>query len=749
MRRIALLLVVVFVAVWPGQADAQATVVTCPQESTFILRPGETFSIAVPAFSALRIGQENTGSVVAERPPGGPIAIQPGRSLFVNDSPATDVQPFTNVSTTQFIAVYACTLQLASTPTPTRTPTTPPTSTPTPTPTQPAAFNQCFTLPMRTGMKYNTSSAPSFGGVDFTTAPVGTPVSGASRGGTLWESISGWPAGLANMQGWWVRAIAGPGGGKIIRTQEIDFVGAFRRIPTNEAIGIVWGSNVTASNGLTVAEFCPPNFIPPGNNTYDNATLCYSVSSTLVLYVGETVFGIPTAAQAVVWNAPNAQFAIPGFVSNGQMWLSGNFQGWTFQRTSGSGTISISSNLTVVATVSNTNTSPVPITVATERLAITSGDVSPFTGLLCVGTAPTFTPTATGTAPPSTATPTRTATATATPYPTPAANCELVSVPAAGGTVVTQKAPGYVYAQNGIARIVSTETGETIFADQAPKLYNGDEVTIERVTVFNAGDLILRVIFCAGAPSPTPTGTATAPPLPCPVADSISIPPAPGVAPVTLSVGIRFVVTGAPVFFNVGDTAREIRPGSYQWNLEPGTFDAYTITIQATVYICVEAQPTPTGTAEPTPTGSPLDEVCVPGVTPAPAQTGQIPRLSLIIPTLEAFPTRTATATAAVTITASLVISPAQTLVAVLIEPVQTVTAWCQTTFAGGWIEGQSNANTHIAEPVSDSFAWLWLFQYIGPLSWLIPPVLITVLVKVIRPLISLVKYVKQILPFQ
>lgn len=746
MKRIALLLVVVFVAAWPaGQAEAQANVGLCPVESTFILRPGETFAINVPAFSALRIGQENTGAVVAQRAPGGPIAIQPGRSLYVNDSPATDVRPFTNTSTTQFIAVYACTLPLASTPTPTRTPTNTPTSSPIPT-TTPIPVVQCFSLPLNIETQFDSNIRDAFGAVDWTGTPVGSPVSSVQLGGATWSSQAGWPIGASGLGGWWIRNILSVTGGLVYNNASfsMSISSNFVRIPSNDPIGFLYNSNVISLSGSSAVELCPPNYMPPGTVSYNTTTLCYSFTSTPnVRYVQQGVLTNPTVRHAVVWPDLDAVFQTNTHVANGTMWLPRNFQGWTVTRTSGSSGIGILDNSTLIGSTSSTTT----INVATQYLAIVSEQA--FTGTLCIGSAPTPTPTRTATALPNTATPTRTATTTATAYPTPAANCVLVSVPAAGGTVTAQHPPGYVYAQNGIARVESTATGQTVFVDQTPQIYDGDQVAIERVTVYNPLDTILRVLFCTGTPTPTPIATGTAPALPCPIAESITIPPAPGVVQVTLSVGMRFVVAGAPMFVNIGAEAREIRPGNYSWNLAPGTFDAYTVTVQAVMYICVEAQPTPTGTNEPTPTARPLDEVCVPGATPAPAQTGQIPRLSLIIPTLETFPTRTATATAAVTITASLVISPAQTLVAVIIEPVQTVTAWCRVTFSGGWGEGQAEAQQYINDPVARAFGWLWLFDYIGPLSWLLPPVLITVFIRVIRPVISLVKYVKQILPFQ
>ncbi|MEM8536212.1 MAG: hypothetical protein AAGF95_35635, partial [Chloroflexota bacterium] len=107
------------------------------------------------------------------------------------------------------------------------------------------------------------------------------------------------------------------------------------------------------------------------------------------------------------------------------------------------------------------------------------------------------------------------------------------------------------------------------------------------------------------------------------------------------------------------------------------------------------------------------------------------------------------TITATMTITDIDALSTTLELATVIIAPVQTMTAWCQQEFGpDGWQKGQVDAGPIVAL-VGGALGWLALFGLLGPLNWLVPPVLITVLIRVGRAVLSIIKYIKQIIPFQ
>ena len=167
--------------------------------------------------------------------------------------------------------------------------------------------------------------------------------------------------------------------------------------------------------------------------------------------------------------------------------------------------------------------------------------------------------------------------------------------------------------------------------------------------------------------------------------------------------------------------------------------------------ICEWSQPTPTPTITSNsvqytaiPTWITVEpSVCIPAATAAPAQTGQIPDLSLIIPTLELLASPTITTTESPFINDTV-----YTMVAGLAAPAQTSAAWSATAFVpNGYTKGQSDAAPIISN-VQTAFGWLTVMQSIGPLAWILPLVVITVGVRVAKPVLSLVRYVKQLIPF-
>jgi hypothetical protein len=116
-----------------------------------------------------------------------------------------------------------------------------------------------------------------------------------------------------------------------------------------------------------------------------------------------------------------------------------------------------------------------------------------------------------------------------------------------------------------------------------------------------------------------------------------------------------------------------------------------------------------------------------------------------VFPTWQPLTTPTAVATMVLSTTALVV--QYDLITESILEPAATVIAWCDATFGpDGWQRAQTDAAPIVAG-VGDAFGWLAVFELIGPLSWLLPPILITLLIRIIRAVLSLIKYVKQIIP--
>jgi hypothetical protein len=183
-----------------------------------------------------------------------------------------------------------------------------------------------------------------------------------------------------------------------------------------------------------------------------------------------------------------------------------------------------------------------------------------------------------------------------------------------------------------------------------------------------------------------------------------------------------------------------------------------TLTATTTATTSATATPTSSGTPSASPTASPVGTpyvfptdvggvVCVPTATAARDPRGPLPDLALTLPTWQPLPTLVLTASGSLSM--SLVISPVQTMVALFLPPVATLTAWCNGQFGpDGWARGSADS-TPLVLAAAGAFGWLTLFSLFGPLNWLLPPIVISLLVRVVRAILSLVKYVKQILPFQ
>ena len=98
------------------------------------------------------------------------------------------------------------------------------------------------------------------------------------------------------------------------------------------------------------------------------------------------------------------------------------------------------------------------------------------------------------------------------------------------------------------------------------------------------------------SPSVTPTLTVTPPALPCVFANSYRVPLAPNLVELPLIAGQTLMLLDAPIFLNVGAVAREIRPGTYSWADLSGSYQAYSVTVPAVIWLCVAAFSTPTAT---------------------------------------------------------------------------------------------------------------------------------------------------------
>jgi len=253
----------------------------------------------------------------------------------------------------------------------------------------------------------------------------------------------------------------------------------------------------------------------------------------------------------------------------------------------------------------------------------------------------------------------------------------------------------------------------------------------------------------------TPTPIGSAPALSCAIRDSINVPVYPHAVPVDLVAGEEIGVTGE-IYALVDAGLEPIESGVYLW-FATGRYHLTSLDAPQTFWRCRQSltpTPTATTTATATRTGTPgptwtpvtVASICIEPATPPPAQTGQLPDLILIIPTLDPLPSLTPSPTGS--ITSSLIISPVQTMLAGVSRPVQTVAAWSDGVFGPSGYALAVEQTEPIVETVSLSFGWLAILADIGPLAWLLPPLVITVLVYAAKPIISLVRYIKQLIPF-
>lgn len=157
--------------------------------------------------------------------------------------------------------------------------------------------------------------------------------------------------------------------------------------------------------------------------------------------------------------------------------------------------------------------------------------------------------------------------------------------------------------------------------------------------------------------------------------------------------------------------------------------------------------PTPTaGQVGPTPIGSGAPPPCLVEPTLTADERGPLPtQLTFVFPTWQ--PLATPTVAATLTLSTTALVVQYNLVSESILAPAATIVAWCDATFGpDGWQRAQTDAAPIVAN-VGDAFGWLAVFELIGPLTWLLPPILITLLIRIARAILSIIKYVKQILP--
>jgi hypothetical protein len=310
--------------------------------------------------------------------------------------------------------------------------------------------------------------------------------------------------------------------------------------------------------------------------------------------------------------------------------------------------------------------------------------------------------------------------------------------------------PGdYIYTENGTANIDGQDDtyiidGNGLIWSESEGFYNA---TVGQITDSRS---YLRLILCSGG-DPRPTPTLTNPGC---VGTEYAVPAAPASLVLTFTVDLRFVIYDKPInFASISEPGSiELPPGSFRWgvNPAPGPYELSGVGGAARIWICqFETTPTiaiststPGGTG---PGGEPGTVACIPPATAPPSDAGAMPDLALVIPTFGALPT---VITATATISSSVLFTQTDRIVTAVVGPAQTVTAWCAVTFGGGWNKAQTDV-APITADLPQAFGWLKIFERIGPLAWLTLPLILTFLIRVALAVMSAVKYIKQIIPFQ
>jgi hypothetical protein len=143
-------------------------------------------------------------------------------------------------------------------------------------------------------------------------------------------------------------------------------------------------------------------------------------------------------------------------------------------------------------------------------------------------------------------------------------------------------------------------------------------------------------------------------------------------------------------------------------------------------------------------------EVCVLVLpTATPYTPTPFPTLPLAFPTFRALPPYSQpTLAAGSAITATAALTQAATIIAAWAAPAATVSAWSATQFpAGGAAKGAADAQLLTAE-IAKALGWLTLFTMLGgPIAAMLPALFIQVTIRLSRPALRLVRFVRRIFP--
>jgi hypothetical protein len=157
-------------------------------------------------------------------------------------------------------------------------------------------------------------------------------------------------------------------------------------------------------------------------------------------------------------------------------------------------------------------------------------------------------------------------------------------------------------------------------------------------------------------------------------------------------------------------------------------------------YIMDDDEPQPTIPAE----------VCVLVLpSPTPYTPTPFPTLPLAFPTFRALPPYSQpTLAAGSAITATAALTQAATIIAAWAAPAATVSAWSATQFPeGGAAKGAEDAQLLTAE-IAKALGWLTLFTMLGgPIAAMLPALVIQVTIRLSRPALRLVRFVRRIFP--
>ncbi len=153
------------------------------------------------------------------------------------------------------------------------------------------------------------------------------------------------------------------------------------------------------------------------------------------------------------------------------------------------------------------------------------------------------------------------------------------------------------------------------------------------------------------------------------------------------------------------------------------------------------------GTATPPATGP--DEVTLPVPvirlpTLPPDERGPID-IVLVVPTLAPLPPLI---TNTVAISYAVVITRSQVFATVAARPIQTAAAWVDKQVGPDGFKSGADAAAPMLARIALAIGLLSLLSALGPLLWLLPPLAIALLWRVLRVILSVVRYIKQILPF-